>query len=191
LFSFAEFLADAVRKGEAVNTLFEERLFDLVGVLHRISDALTAEHIPHELIGGLAVLIHVEAANPEHSTLTRDVDVMVDRADLDRIKHAAATTGMRFRHEYRPARSEKSAVRLMFSCESFNPPIRPEPKHVHGKDVLVIPVADLVRMKLSSYRLKDQGTHSSHGRCGLITSEIEKNLEPDLVARLKHVRETE
>src|SRR6266545_1756197 len=74
--TFEQFLADAAQKGEAVNTLFEERLFDLVGVLHRITDALTAEHISHELIGGLAVLIHVEEANPEHSTLTRDVDLM-------------------------------------------------------------------------------------------------------------------
>ena len=32
--TFTRFLNDAVEKGEAVNTLFEERLFDLVGVLH-------------------------------------------------------------------------------------------------------------------------------------------------------------
>jgi len=51
--TFAQFLAHAAQKGEVVNTLFEERLFDLVGVLHKITDALTAEHISHELIGGL------------------------------------------------------------------------------------------------------------------------------------------
>ncbi len=50
----------------------------------------TAEDIPYELIGGLAVLIHVEEANPEHSTLTRDVDLMVHREDLERIQAAAA-----------------------------------------------------------------------------------------------------
>ena len=82
--TFGQFLAGAAQKGELVNTLFEERLFDLVGVLHKITDALTAERIAHELIGGLAVLIHVEEANPEYSTLTRDVDIMVRRADLER-----------------------------------------------------------------------------------------------------------
>jgi hypothetical protein len=55
MLTFAQFLNDAARKGEVVNTLFEERLFDLVGVLHRITDVLAEEGTPHELIGGLAV----------------------------------------------------------------------------------------------------------------------------------------
>jgi hypothetical protein len=67
MLTFREFLADAAKKGEVVNTLFEERLFDLVGVLHKITDALSSESIPHALIGGLAVLIHVEEANPERA----------------------------------------------------------------------------------------------------------------------------
>ena len=65
MLSFEEFLVETASRGEVVNTLFEERLFGLVGVLHKISDALTAEQIPHEVIGGLAVLIHVEEANPD------------------------------------------------------------------------------------------------------------------------------
>src|SRR4051812_3306327 len=98
MLTFAQFLSDAAEKGEAVNTLFEERLFHLVNILHKITDSLTAEHIAHELIGGLAVLIHVEEANPEHATLTRDVDLMVRRADLERIKEVAEKNGFRFRH---------------------------------------------------------------------------------------------
>ena len=57
-----------------MNTLFEERLFALVGMLHKITDTFNSHYIPHELIGGLAVLIYVEEANPEHTPLTRDVD---------------------------------------------------------------------------------------------------------------------
>ena len=91
----------AATRGEAINTLFEERLFGLVGILGKIADTLAAEDIPYELIGGLAVLIHVEEANPEHSTLTRDVGLMVRRADLDRIKLAAGNNGFRFRHTFR------------------------------------------------------------------------------------------
>lgn len=95
---FEQFLLDAVNTGQAVNTLFEERLFLLVGILHKITDSLNAENIPHEVIGGLAVLIHVEEADPELTSLTRDVDLMVNRSDLDRIKLAAAKHGFRFRH---------------------------------------------------------------------------------------------
>ena len=87
--TYHQFLADVAEKGEAVNILFEERLFNLAVILHKISDALNAEGIPHEVVGGLAVLIHVEEANPEHATLTRDVGLMVQRSDLDRIKIAA------------------------------------------------------------------------------------------------------
>jgi hypothetical protein len=95
--TFAEWLTEAAGRGEVVNTLFEERLFELVGILHRISGTLEAGRIPHEVIGGLAVLLHVEEANPEHATLTRDVDIMVRREDLDRVKQAAQQAGFRFR----------------------------------------------------------------------------------------------
>ena len=203
--TFAEFLADAAEKGEVVNTLFEERLFALAGVLHRITEALTAENIPHELIGGLAVLVHVEEADPEHATLTRDVDLMVHRVDLERIKEAAAQRGFRFRHTagvdmllYGPTDSAKNAVHLIFSGEKVrpnqatpNPQIEPERKQIHGQEVMVIPVADLLRMKLSSFRDKDRVHVRSMDAAGLITADIENKLTPELAARLKHVRETE
>jgi predicted DNA binding CopG/RHH family protein len=203
--TFAQFLADAAEKGEAVNTLFEERLFDLVGILHKITDALASENIPYELIGGLAVLIHVEEANPEHSTLTRDVDLMVRRADLERIKDVAAKHGFRFRHSagldmllYGETNSARNAVHLIFSGEKVrpnqatpNPPIRPVRKAIHAQDVFVMPVADLLRMKLSAYRDKDRVHIRSMDAAGLITAGIEKTLPTELQSRLQHVRATE
>ena|SRR5271165_4211814 len=205
MLTFAQFLAEAARKGEAVNTLFEERLFELVGVLHKITEALAAEGIPHEVIGGLAVLIHVEEADPTQTALTRDVDLMVDRADLERIKAAAAKNGFRFRHAagldmllYGSTESAKNAVHLIFSGEKVranqavaNPPVHPEIKIVHGREVLVIPVADLVRMKLSSFRDKDRVHVRSMDSAGLITAEAVKGLPQELQARLQHVRDTE
>lgn len=62
--TFTQFLHDTVERGEAVNLMFEQRLFDLAGFLHRISGPLMAEGVAHELIGGLAVLVHVEEAIP-------------------------------------------------------------------------------------------------------------------------------
>ena len=62
---------------------------------------------------------------------------------------------------------------------------------IQGGEVMVIPVADLVRMKLSSYRLKDQVHVKSMDAAGLITPEVEAKLPPELSARLQHVRETE
>jgi hypothetical protein len=203
--TFEQFLANAASRGEAVNTLFEERLFELVGVLHKITEALVESQIPHEVIGGLAVLIHVEEANPEYTSLTRDVDLMVQRSDLDRIKLAGAKYGFRFRHVagvdmliYGQTESAKNAVHLIFSGEKVRshylspaPPIDPERKRVQGKEVMVIPVAGLVIMKLTSNRDKDRVHIRSLDAAGLVSHEVEMQLTPELQSRLKNIRETE
>ena len=56
--------------GEAVNVVFEERLSRLVSILHRVAMPLAQERIDYELVGGLAVFVHVEEADPEHSKLS-------------------------------------------------------------------------------------------------------------------------
>ena len=203
--TFEQFLRTAAAKGEAINTLFEERLFDLVGVLHKIAHVLSEAGVPYELIGGLAVLVHVEEANPELTALTRDVDLMIRREDLESIKAAAASHGFRFRHTagvdmllYGETDTAKNAVHLLFSGEMVrpnqatpNPSIAPEKKRIQGGEVMVIPVADLVRMKLSAYRLKDQVHVKSMDAAGLITPAVEAKLPAELLIRLQHVRETE
>jgi hypothetical protein len=203
--TFEQFIQDTARKGEVINLNFEERLFDLVGILHKIADPLMAADVPHELIGGLAVLIHVEEADPTHSVLTRDVDLMIQRSDLERVKEIAAQHGFRFRHTagvdmllYGASDSARNAVHLIFSGEKVrpnqatpNPPIRPERKAIHGRDVFVVSLVDLVRMKLSSYRDKDRVHIRSMDAAGLITPEVEKELPNELQPRLQHTRETE
>jgi hypothetical protein len=73
----------------------------------------------------------------------------------------------------------------------FSGAIEPERKNVQGKEVMVIPVADLVRMKLTSNRLKDQVHIHSIDAAGLITSEVESKLTAVLPARLERIRKTE
>ncbi len=205
MFTFEQFLVDAANRGEAVNTLFEERLFDMVGILHKIADTLTAELIPYQVISGLAVLIHVEEANPEHSILTRDVNIMVRRSDFERIRRNAVKHGFRFRHAggvdmliYGDTESTRNAVHLIFSDEKAlphypapAPPIDPERKLIQGKEVMVIPVVDLIRMKLTSYRDKDRVHVRNMDAAGLITPDVARTLTPELSSRLKHTRETE
>jgi hypothetical protein len=94
--------------------------------------------------------------------------------------------------------SARNAVHLVFSGELLrpdqavpNPPIAPEKKRIHGAEVMVIPVADLVRMKLSSYRDKDRVHLRSLDAAGLVTPDIEAKLPAELTARLHRIRETE
>ena len=205
MLTFEQFIQETARKGEVINLMFEQRLFDLVGVLHKITGPLMTAGVPHELIGGLAVLIHVEEADPEHSTLTRDVDLMIRRSDLERVIDIATLHGFRFRHAagidmllYGPTSSAKNAIHLVFSGEKVrpnqampNPPIAPEKKSILGAEVMIIPVADLVRMKLSAFRDKDRVHVRGMDAAGLIAPEIEESLPAELRSRLQHIRETE
>jgi hypothetical protein len=203
--TFGQFLRDRAAEGDVINTVFEERLFEQVDVLQRVAGVFREAGLLWELVGGLAVLIHVEEVNPELSSLTRDVDLMVRREDIELIKITAARHGFRPRHTregdmlmYGAADSARSAVHLVFSGEfvrpdqtSPNPPIQPVRKQIHGSDVMLIPVGDLVRMKLSAYRLKDQVHIKTLDAAGLITPSIESNLPAELKDRLRRVRETE
>lgn len=57
--------------------------------------------------------------------------------------------------------------------------------------MLIAPVADLVRMKLTSYRLKDRVHIQDLDGAGLITAEIEASLPAELADRLAAVRAEE
>jgi len=200
---FREFLEETAARGEVVNLMFEERLFNLVGILQKIADPLTAAGVPYEVVGGLAVLIHVEEADPEHTVLTRDADILVDRADLERVISVAESQGFRFRHSagldmLMYGDKAVNAVHLVFSGEKVrpsqlvpNPPLAPQRKSLKGVEVFVIPVADLVRMKLSANRDKDRVHIRSLDAARLITPEIERALPESLRERLWRVRETE
>ena len=89
-----------------------------------------------------------------------------------------------------------SAVHLLFVREkvrseyseavpAFSPPAR------YGHGISILPVADLVKMKLTSFRLKDRVHIQDLDGVGLITAEIEAQLSPFLKARLEEVRATE
>ena len=56
---------------------------------------------------------------------------------------------------------------------------------------MVIPVADLLRMKLSSWRLTDQVHIQGMDAAGLITPELEGGLPAELRERLRQVRTME
>ena len=95
MLTFEQFLRDTAEKGGCINTLFEERLFALVSMLERIAKPLDAARIPYELTGGCAVMVHVNRVDSSAVRLTKDLDIMVKRSDLDRIKAVAERHGSR------------------------------------------------------------------------------------------------
>lgn len=177
-----------------------EQLFTL---LERLHFALTSAGIEYRVIGGMAVFFQVSARDPDLARLTRDVDIAVNRSDLDRIAKAAESFGFRYRHVAgvdmlvnAEAPKAKSAVHLVFVREKVRatdlsaiPDFSPPTKTVEG--FLLAPVADLVRMKLTSFRLKDKTHIIDMDSVGLITREIEAGLPDALRERLQQVRAEE
>ena len=177
-----------------------ELLFHLLQQLH---DALSAPGIEYRVIGGMAVFFQVSSCDPDAARMTRDVDIAVDRADLERIAHAAESFGFRYRHVagldmlVSPENPKaRSAVHLVFVGEKVRPadlfaiPGFSEPTKT-AEGFLLAPVADLVRMKLTSFRLKDKTHIIDMDSVGLITPDIEAGLPDVLRERLRQVRAEE
>jgi hypothetical protein len=59
------------------------------------------------------------------------------------------------------------------------------------KGLRLIPLADLIRMKLTSFRIKDQMHLKDLDEAGLIIPEMETGLSPILAERLAQVRARE
>src|SRR5580658_3451053 len=178
-------------------------LEQLFALLDRLHSALTSAGIEYRVIGGLAVFFQVSAQDHDAARVTRDVDIAVDRSDLDRIARAAESFGFRHRHVAgvdmlvnAEAPKAKSAVHLVFIREKVRPtdlaaiPDFSAPtKTVEG--FLLAPVPDLVRMKLTSFRIKDKTHLIDMDSVGLITPEIEAGLSEPLRDRLEKVRAEE
>jgi len=184
-----------------VNTIFEDALEQILDVATRFSTLLEQAGIPCRVIGGLAVFLHVDEKDPLAARLTRDVDVAIIRSDLDAIRAAAEPHGFRYRHVagvdmfLDPSSAKaRSAVHAVFIGEKVRledlAPI-PGSEPVRGsRGFLIAPVGDLVRMKLTSFRLKDKVHIQDLDGVGLITAEIEASLPEALRERLKEVRAT-
>lgn len=80
-----------------VNTFFEERveqLFDLAGLVEKVFSSAGLEY---RLVGGLAAYLYVEELEPDAGRLTKDIDIVVRREDLERMAQAAEPLGFEHR----------------------------------------------------------------------------------------------
>jgi hypothetical protein len=182
-----------------VNTFFEERVEQLFALAGRVETAFAAAGLDYRVVGGLATYLYVEEAEPDAGRLTKDIDILVRREDLDRITQAVEPYGLKYRHVagvdmlvQAGEPSARRAVHMIFTGEK----VRQEyPEPAPGmtaartlKGIRLVPLADLVVMKLTSYRAKDEAHLKDLDEAGLITSEIESALSPTLRDRLAAMR---
>ena len=68
-----------------VNTFFEVRLEQLIRLAESVEEIFSAAELEYRLVGGVATYFYVEEASPDAGRLTKDVDVVVRREDLEKI----------------------------------------------------------------------------------------------------------
>jgi Uncharacterised nucleotidyltransferase len=164
----------------------------------RTAKALDAAGIPYAIIGGNAVANWVASIDEGSIRNTRDVDVLVRREDLEAVKAAMDTAGFDFAEVTgvslffeRPNGKPSEGVHLLFAGEKVketDPVPAPEiTESERGAAFQVVSLEALVRMKLVSFRLKDQVHLQDMTRLGLIDATWPARFPEILAERLRQI----
>lgn len=166
--------------------------------VRRLSAALEPTGIPYAVIGGNAVGYWVAQVNEAAVRFTRDVDVLIRREDLPGVSKAMEAAGFRYRHVRGidrfmdgPKNSVEDAVHLLFADEKVRPTdLAATPsinESIPGNGYQVLSLEALVRMKLTSFRLKDQTHLDDILRVGLIDATFKDRLPTELAERFQKI----
>jgi hypothetical protein len=135
--------------------------------MERAAAALTAAGVPYAVVGGNAVASWVSRSDASLVRNTQDVGILIRRADLPAATAALGTAGFIYRHAAGidlfldgPAAKARDAVHVVFAGEKVRPEYvlaAPEVTESEpGQGYQVLNLDALVRMKLTSFRRKDQ-----------------------------------
>jgi hypothetical protein len=167
----------------------------------RAAAALTGAGIPFVVVGGHAVASWVARVDVEAVRNTKDVDLLVQRTDFSRVIDALQAAGFVHRNVHGvdlfldgPEGSVRSAIHIVFAGEKVYPDyVLPTPsvsESEPGPDFPVPTLEALVRMKLTSNRLKDKVHVLDLLEVGLIDDTWCERLPAELSARLRQLIET-
>ena len=76
-----------------VNEFYEVRLEQLLNLADTVEKIFAAAELDYRVVGGVATYLYVEEAAPDAGRLTRDVDILVRREDLEKIAAASEPFG--------------------------------------------------------------------------------------------------
>ena len=167
----------------------------------RITAALDQAGIKHAVIGGNAIAAWVARVDVEAVRNTKDVDLLVRREDFERVVEVAQSVG--FVHQNvagvdvfldGPQGSVRSAIHVVFAREKVRADyLLPAPDVTEseaGPEFTIAALDALVRMKLTSFHLKDKVHLLDLLDVGLIDENWRDRLPPELGARLQEFIES-
>ena len=164
----------------------------------RVTQAFNVAGIPYAVIGGIAVQHWVAQVDESVVRNTRDVDIILNEQDLDAAIVALENIGFIYRRSAEvsmfldgPEAKARDAVHVVFAGKK----VRDEyPEAVPNideyeliDDARTLPFEALVRMKLTSFRRKDQVHLLDLLSIGLIDETWLPRLSPELRRRLKEL----
>jgi hypothetical protein len=166
--------------------------------LHRTAGALDAAGIPYAIAGGNAVALWVSRVDESAVRNTRDVDVLLRRDDLERVKTALEAAGFVYRHLAGidlfldgPEGKPREAIHLIFASEQVRPEeLAPNPaitEFEQGPHFKVLTLEALVQIKLTAFRDKDRMHLRDLIDVELVDAGWQNKLSAALWARLKEL----
>jgi hypothetical protein len=184
--------------GDALWARIERAVEIVKDRLRRVTESLNQAGIPYAVIGGNAVQHWVAQVDESVVRQTRDVDIILNRADLPRAIEALSKAGFLYRQAAGvtmfldgPEAKARDAVRVIFAGEKVRPEY-PEPtpsidRFEMIRDARTLPLDALVQMKLTSFRDKDRVHLRDMISVGLVDASWLDQLTPELAARLKQL----
>ena len=169
--------------------------------LRRATKALDDAGVPYAVVGGNAVAEWVARADEGAVRGTRDVDVLVHRADLAAARTALEAAGFVYHHLLDvdmfidgPQGRPSEAVHILYAGEK----VRPESDHLlpdldeseRAAEFQVTSLEALARMKLVSWRDKDRTHLRDMIGVGLIDATWPARFPPLLGDRLQQLLDT-
>lgn len=168
--------------------------------LLRTASALEGAGIPYRVIDGNAAAAWVAQVNPRAVRNTVDVDILLRREDLPAAAEAMTAGGFRYRHAAGidffldgPNGGFEEWVHVVKAGELVRKDdLLPAPEltdAVEGDEYRFLSLEALVRMKLTSFRKKDQVHLEDLLSAKLIDATWVNRVPPELSARLRTVIE--
>ncbi|MGL4512533.1 MAG: nucleotidyltransferase family protein [Lacipirellulaceae bacterium] len=166
--------------------------------LLRAAGALETAGVPYAVAGGNAVAAWVSRVDEAAVRNTQDVDILLRRDDLEAAKAALAAAGFHYRHvksidlflDGADAKA-RDAVHVVFAGERVRPEYATASPSVEEHDASgefrVVDLEPLVRMKLTSHRLKDRVHLRDMADVGLIDESWLARFDGPLAERLREV----
>jgi len=166
--------------------------------LLRAATALEQAKVPYAVVGGNAVAAWVSRVDESAVRNTQDVDILLRRGDLEIAKNALAAAGFVYRHVKGvdmfldgPEAKARDAVHVVFSGERVRPEyLLPVPDVTDAEqtpEFRLLNLEPLVRMKLTSFRRKDQVHVLDLAEVGLVDASWVNRLPPELSERLREL----